>query len=392
MKFFGYQRLTDGGEFKFFGLSLYRHTTDYMTFERNQKFLCGLISTIRKNDIGHYHLVKQIKFFGKTIINREENGVDRIYYCFNRVIKKIPLIKIFEKNYLKLIDKKYDDVYLLHGNSGEIYLFLTYFLDAYLKKNQSKNPLFIATKKYHIDMIKMICPEIPYVFSKRLGLNLRYDNFKTAGHRFFIVFTNNYFNMVEQKIKSSNIGEYNYFDSISDCLGIEKEDLKMRKIVVTKEYELSMLEKIKKINLNIDKFIFIAPEAVSSSSLDEKFWIDLIQKYHNEGYDVFINITQDDVKYGNNGYKTCDLNFCEAFALAKEAKKIIMLRSGFSELLLQTNVEMDVLYTKFRYRHVFQDMSVEKVLSGFSLYNIPKVKKDLIKEIVYSEKKAEFIR
>lgn len=391
MKFFGYQRLSDGGEYKFFGLSLYRHTTDYMTSERHQKFLCGLVSTVRKKDIGHYHLVKQIKFLGKTIINREENGVDRVYYFLDRVIKKIPLIKIFEKNYIKLIDKKYDDVYMLHGNSGEIYLFLTYFLDACLKKNQSKNPLFIATKKYHIDMIKMICPEIPYVFSKKLRLNIKFDKFETAGHKFFIVFTNDYFNIVEHKVKSSNVGEFNYFDSIADCLGIKKEDIKMRKIVVPKEYEISMSEKIKKINLNTDKFIFIAPEAVSASSLNEKFWINLIKKYNDEGYDVFINITQDDAKYGNKGYKTCDLNFCEAFMLAKKAKKIIMLRSGFSEFLLQTNVQMDVLYTKFRYRHVFQDMSVEKVLSGFSLYNIPEIKKDLINEIIFTDKTAEFI-
>lgn len=64
----------------------------------------------------------------------------------------------------------------------------------------------------------------------------------------------------------------------------------------------------------------------------------------------------------------------------QKSKKIISLRSGLTEFLVQTNIPVDVLYTKFRNRHFYDDMSVEQVMSGFSIRKLYNVNPKLINE------------
>ena len=158
-------------------------------------------------------------------------------------------------------------------------------------------------------------------------------------------------------------------------------DIRMRKAIVNVENECSMLNKVAKTGLNINKFVFLAPEAQSCKLYDEDFWCLLINKLQERGYDVFVNLVEDDIKLkGAIDFKTCYLTFAEAFALAKRAKKIVSLRSGFTEFLLQTNVPMDVLYTKFKHRHFFDDMDIYHVMSGFGIMQIPLIDKFKIRE------------
>ena len=56
------------------------------------------------------------------------------------------------------------------------------------------------------------------------------------------------------------------------------------------------------------------------------------------------------------------------------------LRSGFTEFLLQTETPMDVLYTKFKHRHFFDDMDIYHVMSGFGIMQIPLIDKSKIRE------------
>ena len=41
---------------------------------------------------------------------------------------------------------------------------------------------------------------------------------------------------------------------------------------------------------------------------------------------------------------------------------------------------MDVLYTKFRQRHSFDDLDITHVMSGFGLLTLPGINKDKIRE------------
>jgi hypothetical protein len=273
----------------------------------------------------------------------------------------VSLLNIFKKEYFKYFDKKYDDIYILRANSGEIYLTLTYLIDALIKKNGSKNPLLVATQKYHVDIIKMICPDIPYVYSKKWHIRINGTTFNIDNFRFFLLFDSRHFKQVELDIKENPLGQHHYFKSILNKLELTENDISMRKMVVPPEDERSMLDKIAKIGLNINNFVFLAPEAQSCKLYDEDFWVELINRFQEKGVDVFVNLVEDDIKLkGAKDYKTCDLTFSEAFALAKHSIKIVSLRSGFTEFLLQTDVPIDVLYTKFRHRTFFDDMDVSK--------------------------------
>jgi hypothetical protein len=312
------------------------------------------------------------------------------YSVFGKTVCNISLLKTFKKEYFKYFDKKYDDIYILSANSGEIYLTLTYLIDAFIKKNNSKNPLLVATKKYHIDIIKMLCPDIPYVYVKKWKINITSDVFEIDNFRFFLLFNLQHFKQVEMDIKNNELGQNHYFKSILKKLGLSEKDISMRKMTVPLEDERSMLDKIAKIGLNINNFVFIAPEALSCNLLDDNFWVELINKFQEKGIDVFVNLADNDINLeGAKDYKTCDLTFSEAFALAKRSKRILSLRSGLTEFLLQTGVPIDAFYTEFRHRHEFDDMDISQIMSGYGIYQIPFVDKSKIREINMVEEDAQ---
>lgn len=379
MKIYEYIRGENERTAKLFGFPIMEQTSDYMTAERHQSFLGGLITTIKVNDQYTDRSKKDIMLFGCSITKRIEENNYRNYYFLGKKYRSVSLIDEFKKHYFKYFDKKHDDIYILNANSGEIYLTLTYIIKNLIRRNQSKNPLLVATQKYHIDMIKMICPDIPYVYVKKIRLRLIEDSFKIDNFRFFLLYSGVHFKQVEMDIKSHEIGEHHYFKSILNRLNMTEQDLEMNNAVVVLDSERSMLEKIKETGLNLDKFVFLAPEAQSCKLYDEDFWALLINNFQDMGYDVYLNLT-DKTKIKAKDYKTCDLSYAEAFALAKRAKKIISLRSGFTEFLLQTGVPIDVLYTKFRHRHFFDDMDIYHVMSGFGLTQIPFIDRSKIQE------------
>ncbi len=381
MKLYEYIKEENERTAKIFGIPVMKQTSDYMTAERYQEFLGGLVTTIKLSSKESDSSNKEIKILGKSVIKRLEENNFRTYSFLGFEYRKISLIKEFKKQYFKYFDKEHDDIYILRANSGEIYLTLTYLIDSIIKKNGSKKPLLVATQKYHIDMIKMICPDLPYVYIKKLNLKVVGDSFKIDHFRFFLLFDAIHFRKVELDIKGNEIGKHHYFKSILERLDFSEEDLKMRKMTVLPDAEQSMLEKVEKTGLNLDKFVFLAPEAQSCKLYDEDFWVFLVNKLQEMGYDVFVNLVEKDIKLKNAiDFKTCDLSFAEAFALAKRAKRIVSLRSGFTEFLLQTGVPIDVLYTKFRHRHIFNDMSSYHVLHGFGLVQLPFVDISKIRE------------
>ena len=366
---------------RLFGFTIVKQTSDYMTTARYQDFLGGTIKTVKINQYEKDSFIKDISIFGKTLIQRTEANNYKTYSLFGKPFFKISLIDQFKKSYFSHFAPNHDHIYILRANAGETYLTLTYLLNSLIKKNNSKNPLLVATKKYHIDMIKMICPEIPYTYIKKMKFKIVGDDFEIDNFKFFFLFSNAHFRQVEDDIKKHALGQSHYFDSILNRLGLKSDDIKMRKIADISGYEQSMLEKIGKTGLNLDKFVFIAPEAQSCKLYDEEFWVALINKLQQIGYDIYVNLTNDAIKLkGATGFKLCDLNFGESFALAKRAQKIVSLRSGFTEFLLQTNTPIDVLYTKFRNRHIFNDMDTYHVMSGFGLSTIPYVDMSKIQE------------
>lgn len=381
MKIFEYIKEENERIAKVLGFTILKQTSDYMTSNRYQSFCGGIVTTERSLDPYTWNTKKDIRIFGQSIIRRYEENNYRTYYFLNKPIKKYSLIEEFKEKYFKYFDKDHDDIYILRANSGEIYLILTYLINQLIKRNNSKNPLLVATQEYHVDMIKLICPNIPYVYIDNLQIKTADDTFIIDNFRFFYLFSSVHFKQVELDIKTQEIGKCHYFKSILTRLNISENDISMNKIIVNPQDEQNCLNKIKNIGLNVDNFVFLAPEAKSCKLYDEDFWCELIKRYQQKGLDVFVNIVDDEIKLSNaTNYKSEYLTYTEAFILAKHSKRIVSLRSGFTEFLLQTDRPIDVLYTKFRNRHFFDELDATHILSGFSLMELPFINKANIRE------------
>lgn len=336
----------------------------------------GLLRAYRRFNPLMYTMEHKIFFYKFLVFRIIEQDNYRCYYFRNLLLRKFPLKKYITKHkYYKKISK-HDNVFILNANSGEIYLFLMYALDLMLKKFDAKKPLLIATKKYHIEMIRMICPDVPYIFMTSFYQNIKEEVFEINNTRFIKIFSTEHFFKVEQLIKESP--NAHYFDLILDTLKINREDIIPRNIIELEDSKKSMMSKIQKLNLNLDNFVFLSPEAASCELLSNEFWINLIIKLQEEGYDVFVNLIKPSETLGKVKCKSCYLTYSEAFSLVNYAKKIYSLRSGFTEFLLHTKVPMEVYYTPFRCNNI----TGEQIKTGFGLLKIPDSNPELIKEIV----------
>lgn len=365
---------------KLFGITIYKKYFDYKKNERTQIFLAGLITTLKISLEYGSHIEKTIKFAGIPVVKIYEiNDIIKTFFC-GICLHQTSKINVFLKKYRKYFTKDFDDIYILNANSGEIYLFLAHIFGTYAKKNGSKKPLLVATKDYHIPIIKVLCPEIPYIFLKNAAGTLKSKVFSSKVHRFYMIFEHPYFLKVESKIKNHSSPNCHYFKSILERCKINKKEIISRKVKIDKLTRKSMLEKVFKTGLAINNFILLAPEAKSCKLLDDNFWMRTISELKKQGYDIFLNIACNKVNLKNTGCKTCFLSYAEVFALAKRAKKIIALRSGLTDFLVSCGTPMDVLYTGFPKRPLFGEMSAEDVLSGFNLSELPNFNGKLIKE------------
>lgn len=392
MKIFENEKKHGTRTLKVLGCPLYVDTKTQNS--REQSFLNGLIKTSHHWERGcHDYSEKSFELIGRSFMRIVRNESHKYYLIGGRLVKTIDPKKRFERRYSKYIDKIHDDVYVLNSRSGECYLFLAHVIESFMKHNGSKMPLLVATTKYHVDLIQMLIPEIPYIFVKSMGDKILYDAMTMGDQRLFTLFTRKHFWSVEENIRIKPIGESHYFADMLARLNVTTEDLSYRRPEVSWSTQNSMIEKVKKIGLNLENFVFVAPHAHSCAEYDAEFWIGLCERLKDRGIDVFFNISAtDEGLISGCQYKTCELSFSEAFALARMSKLIVSLRSGMSELLTQAGVAQHVIYTKFRERgYPLDGTSAERIMAGFSLKSTPNVKHENIKEYNTDEFSSETI-
>lgn len=337
-----------------------KYHTKYKKF-----YFKNLIKTFRKFSPLLYTMEHKFFFYNILLFTIKEFDNYRHYYFKNILIKKFHLTSFIINNKLFHQINQYDNAFILNANSGETYLFLMYALDVMLKRYNAQKPVLLATKKYHIEMIKMICPEIPFLYVTNLYQNINKSTFEINGTRFIKIFSTEHFYKVEQEIKADP--NAHYYESILETLEINKSEIIPRKIVELDSSNQTLQEKINKINLDINNFVFLSPEAASCEALDDEFWINKIITLKKQGFDIFVNIINNSKIYDELGCKSCYLTYSEAFSLAKKAKKIYSLRSGFTEFLLHTKIPMEVYYSPFK----CNDITGEQIKTGFSLLKIP---------------------
>lgn len=100
--------------------------------------------------------------FFKTNVNYT---IEKFYLCGLPVFKKSTKHKLYDI-VIDNIENQYTDIYINYNCSGETYLF--YSLFKYINQKENDKVLFIACKKYHIDICKMMCPEIKCIYLPEL--------------------------------------------------------------------------------------------------------------------------------------------------------------------------------------------------------------------------------
>lgn len=275
------------------------------------------------------------------------------------------------KNIINNIDKKYKNIFICTFNLGEIFIFLQLFRNRVDYNNRLKDTLFIATKKYHIDLFNLFTPQIAFLYKPELQcfVDSPKRNFSYKGRMINIILTLLNIKSWDKLLKEQEkLNIHTCYDSVK-YLELNFKLLKNKVDIqpnINVDIKKNLIEKIKKINLDIDKFIFIAPEALSCHLLDIEFWRKISIDLRNMGYDSFFNITENFQDY--NFCKHINLSVEEAFILAQMSKGIISLRSGFSELFTFIhNIPVSIIYNT----PIPVQMSIEHFKEISTLYSYP---------------------
>ena len=302
-------------------------------------------------------------------------GYEKLYLFgiayFKKSSRKL-LYKVVLEEFSKK-QKEYKHIFINFNCSGETYLYLSYI-------NLPKDSVLIATRKYHIDLCHMMHPEVDCVYLPDL-INLRSidDVYKEefAGKTFYNVLPFKHFERLERKLDKGE--DVHYCEEICKMMGINSTT-KAKFPIISEEVKASAIKKAKRISLNLDNFVFIAPESQSNEDPATNFWENIIEDFYKKGLDVFVNVMEQDSKYGCA--KTCFLTFEEAYYIASLSKEIIGLRSGFMEPLTTIkNVPITCYYTGFIKRGVLKSKPAATVMRGFSLKKLPNVVMNNVEEI-----------
>ena len=306
----------------------------------------------------------------------------KINFCGVKISFKFNLSgKSILKNIAKKVKKNnINEVYILTYHSGEIYLFLL------LAKNiiNKSNVLLVATKNYHIDLIKMFCPNAKYILYPDAQIFLDYDTsaitFKNLCY--FNIYNKYNQDMLDESIiLTDRIKKYLYKQIFTEKLSCNYEQKANEKIepIFSQNTGNSLEQKINKIKLNKDKFVIIAPEAITCKNLDNVFLESLISQIKNFGYDIFLNTkteTSNILKNTKNTYLTIE----EFNLLARYAKGIIAVRSGLIEpLTLLSNTPIVCLYPE---TNCTKPLTPEQFIQSTTLKQYPFASNN-IKELKY---------
>lgn len=321
---------------------------------------------------------KEFRILGIPLWKKKvKHGFEK-YCLLGFVIFKKSSRKMLYKTVLKKIGKEYKHIFLNFNCSGETYLFLSYV-------NPPANSVFIATRRYHVDLCRMMHPNIECIYLPDI-INLRsVDNVykeEYNGKIFYNILPFNHFIELEKNLRKGK--DIHYCEAICKTIGI-KYTQEANLPVISEEVKQSALKKANRIGLNLNNFIFLCPESQSNQNPPKDYWINLTNEFYEQGYDIFINTMSLAPDYGLG--KTCFLTFDEAYYIASLSKQIIGLRSGFIEVLTTIrHVPISCLYTDFKERGRLKPIDVETVLMGFSLKKLPNVSTKQIKEYSVNRK------
>lgn len=238
-----------------------------------------------------------------------------------RKFKNICKSKPFFEAVLASVDaNKYKSFKIIESNLGEAVIFaLTY-------KHWWNGEMVVVTKRYHLDVFKMLAPEVPVFLCREKSSFWETSEYKN--HTFSFVLSNH-------DLGQMNLTQRHLFDNWQNYLGKKLQSEKYAEPVVSEEARVSATQKLKNMGLSLENLIFISDEALSLTPLPEEFWSSIIKAIQDKKYQFFINKSQ-----GDN-----ILTIEETYFVASHCKMIIALRSGLIDLLCLINKPLRIIYT-----------------------------------------------
>lgn len=342
--------------YNLFGITLCKITRNY---DYKIKNIAGIYKKIKKYK--GYKETRIIKIFNLKIYRRIED-----LYEINYSILKIINWKTNKENRLKkdlkqIIKSKYNKIFILKSNLGEAYIFLKFIINGLL--NKTDIPLIITTKKYHINLINMLVPEIKSIYKPNLKYETSNKVIKINNKYIYTAFPMKFYIDTEHKIQEGNS---HYLSEIYNYFLISKENTPVKnKIKISSETQKKISEYLKEQRIN--KYIFLSTEATTCENINETFWENLAKELQ-------LKIVK------NNPERSIE----EAYCLAQNAQFVISLRSGLSEILSNNDNTQIVIYTKFKKRYRFDEISGNKIAKGYSIKELEPNKKNLY-EIEYKK-------
>lgn len=363
-----------------FGITLFERDSVSYADEVHQKILGGLFSSSKKS-LSSGLREKRFCLLGLPLFQRQEGTPGRELSVLGLTIVRKTWADLLSKSSLLRLSNDSDQIFIFKANSGEIFLFLRFLLPLILKKIPEARPLLVATKRYHLDMVNIICPDIPCILTKeKILFRLPSATYEVQGKKFHVVFPAEHFRSIEEKA----IGDTpeHYFNRAAQFFNLNAESPDQFHVSIPSNIEHAVLDKVSAISLNLEKFVFLSPEARSCRCLSDDFWIRLAEAFQAKGFDIFINALQVTGLTSKIG-KSCQLTFPEAFALARRAKRIVSLRSGLTEFLMDAQVPLDAIYTDFERRGSLTQVSATAVYKAFTLSLVPNFDSSRVREFIY---------
>lgn len=322
-------------------------------FFETKKILCGLLTTTKKNIAPA--VIKEIYLCNLPILKRVRNNMHYYYYCGNKLIYTRDLAPAFVKKYRDVLSPEYKNIIILNGHHGEAYSVSAFFAKRLMQKYD--NVKFVCYRECHKKMWNLFWPDVEIGMLKGYAGSGCDKYFKYKDQNFYYTFLLGD-NDFENLLKGNPIPHR--IDSAIKNLGLTRDELLKKELVISEQDKRSFNEKLKNMNLNLDKFVILAPEADSIERCDLAFWEKIAKGLQQRGYSIYLNVL--DEKFDLDGCDKTFLTHAEILQLADLSKGTIALRSGFSELISYLNTPMHVIFTSFLPFDKDKDKKVNDIL------------------------------
>lgn len=317
----------------------------------------------------------EISIFNLVICQYEIKEEGKKEYNYLHILPPQRLREKFFDELLENIGNQYSDYFIFRGGSGDFYL-MRFFVKSLISKIKAQNPVFITKKENLIKLAQLIGFPYPIIYYNfDLAKSNIFENAIYKDKR-FIAFHSKSF--VSQLYQDAKIGKINKFKDtlypIESCENVNIERY-VRNNTSLNLYDIDC--KLKKLKLNIDKFILLVPHSISCKQLDDVFWRNLQQKLKEKGFDVLVN--SDTATWADKKYL---FSYEELFILLqKRAKGVIGLRCGLFDIISWINIPMHIIYSG----SYLLDLPASVFMKIHTLTDMPNSREDCIKQYIAGE-------